>query len=194
MPGTPDLRASDAEREQVVAALREHAGEGRLTIEELDERCSAALAARTRGDLAALMRDLPPIAAPPAPPAPPAEPPHDARGIGVRPFTYEWHPHVTPEVAMDEALRHIAPALHRYGYELTEKSPARLGFTYMHRPLWTWVLAVLAFPVGLLALLYTERERVVLDFDRMPAGITRLVATGRAPRRVRRAFAELVVA
>ena len=172
-----------------------HAGEGRLTIEELDERCSAALAARTRGELAALMRDLPAVAAPPAPPAPPAEPPHDARGIGVRPFTYEWHPHVTPRGGdgRGAAPHRPRPAPLRLRAHGEEPRPGSASPT-SHRPLWTWVLAVLAFPIGLLALLYTERERVVLDFDRMPAGITRLVATGRAPRRVRRAFAELVVA
>src|SRR5829696_545942 len=54
-----DLRASDAERERVVEQLRAHAGEGRLTIDELDERVGHVYAARTRRDLAALTRDLP---------------------------------------------------------------------------------------------------------------------------------------
>jgi Domain of unknown function (DUF1707)/2TM domain len=53
------LRASDAEREQAAAALREHAAAGRLTIEELDHRAQAAFAARTRRDLDALFEDLP---------------------------------------------------------------------------------------------------------------------------------------
>lgn len=54
-----DLRASDAERDVVVARLREHAVAGRLDVAELDERVSVALAARTRRDLEALERDLP---------------------------------------------------------------------------------------------------------------------------------------
>ena len=33
----------------------------------------------------------------------------------------------------------------------------------------------------------------MLDFDTMPGGVTRLVVSGRAPRNVRRAFAELEV-
>jgi Domain of unknown function (DUF1707) len=33
----PDLRASDADRERSVEALRHHAAEGRLTVDELDE-------------------------------------------------------------------------------------------------------------------------------------------------------------
>ncbi|MFN2617801.1 MAG: DUF1707 domain-containing protein [Thermoleophilaceae bacterium] len=55
----PDLRASQADREQVVDRLRFHAGEGRLELEELEQRIGAALAARTHGDLAGLLGDLP---------------------------------------------------------------------------------------------------------------------------------------
>jgi hypothetical protein len=54
-----ELRVSDAEREQVVDRLRAAAGEGRLQVEELEQRIDAAYAARTRGDLATLERDLP---------------------------------------------------------------------------------------------------------------------------------------
>jgi hypothetical protein len=52
-------RASDAEREAVVARLRDAAGEGRLTVEELAERIDAAYAARTRAELEPLTADLP---------------------------------------------------------------------------------------------------------------------------------------
>jgi len=63
------LRASDAEREQLVSDLRDHAADGRLTTEELEERTGAAYAATTRGELVALRRDLPaPAAHPAAPP------------------------------------------------------------------------------------------------------------------------------
>jgi len=55
------LRASDADREQFVEALRRHHAEGRLTLEELTERTERAYAARTLGDLDALGGDLPPI-------------------------------------------------------------------------------------------------------------------------------------
>jgi Domain of unknown function (DUF1707) len=72
------LRASDADREQFVEALRRHHAEGRLTVEELTERTEQAYAARTLGDLDALGSDLPPLqppAAAPADPAPPSQPP-----------------------------------------------------------------------------------------------------------------------
>jgi len=56
---TDDLRVGDAEREAVAAELREHYAQGRLTMDDFSRRLDAALAARTRGDLDALIRDLP---------------------------------------------------------------------------------------------------------------------------------------
>jgi hypothetical protein len=55
----PDLRASQEERDRVVDQLRTHAGDGRLELDELEERIETALHARTRGELSALLRDLP---------------------------------------------------------------------------------------------------------------------------------------
>lgn len=54
-----DLRVSDAERESVISDLRHQAGEGRLTVEELEQRIDAAQAATTGRDLSALTKDLP---------------------------------------------------------------------------------------------------------------------------------------
>jgi uncharacterized protein DUF1707 len=53
------IRVSDADRDRVTTRLREHFGEGRLTHDELDERISAALSAKTAGDLRRVMADLP---------------------------------------------------------------------------------------------------------------------------------------
>lgn len=53
-------RAGDSERDDVVELLGDAFADGRLTREEFDARSEAALAARTRGDLRALTRDLPP--------------------------------------------------------------------------------------------------------------------------------------
>src|SRR5215210_5146335 len=55
----PGLRASDEERESTVTLLREHGAAGRLDVEELEQRVGAAYQARTRGELAALLDDLP---------------------------------------------------------------------------------------------------------------------------------------
>jgi hypothetical protein len=53
------LRVSDAERDQTLRTLGEHAAVGRLTLDELEERSGRALAAKTRGELATLTSDLP---------------------------------------------------------------------------------------------------------------------------------------
>jgi hypothetical protein len=53
------LRASDTDRDAVVDRLREAAGEGRLEPNELEQRVGGALRARTYGDLAELLADLP---------------------------------------------------------------------------------------------------------------------------------------
>lgn len=54
-----EMRVGDAEREAAAAELREHYASGRLTLDELNERVDKAFAATTRGDLNALMTDLP---------------------------------------------------------------------------------------------------------------------------------------
>lgn len=53
------VRASDAEREQTVALLRQSFADGRLTQAELEERAGAAWAAQTRAQLRDLTADLP---------------------------------------------------------------------------------------------------------------------------------------
>src|SRR5450755_3007996 len=52
------MRISDSDRDQAAAQLRDYYAEGRLTDEELDERVTAALNARTAGDLRRVMADL----------------------------------------------------------------------------------------------------------------------------------------
>ena len=56
--GAPEVRASDADRDRVVDVLRDAAADGRLTVDEFDERMAAALSSRTRGELAVLTADL----------------------------------------------------------------------------------------------------------------------------------------
>ena len=60
------MRVSDADREALTTRLRDHYAEGRLTQDELDERVSAALGAKTFGELRTLTTDLPgPVPVPP---------------------------------------------------------------------------------------------------------------------------------
>jgi hypothetical protein len=55
----PELRASHADRDRAVDVLRLAAGDGRLSVDELETRLEAALSARTMGELASLISDLP---------------------------------------------------------------------------------------------------------------------------------------
>ncbi|UCM89945.1 DUF1707 domain-containing protein [Streptomyces marincola] len=54
-----EMRASHEDREAVAERLREAAGEGRLDIDELEERLERALTAKTYGELEPLLADLP---------------------------------------------------------------------------------------------------------------------------------------
>jgi len=65
------IRVSDADRDRVTAQLRDHFAAGRITPGELDQRLSAALNARTFGDLRRIMADLPGSVAAPLGAAPP---------------------------------------------------------------------------------------------------------------------------
>ena len=53
------VRASDADRDDVISQLRERYAEGRLTHDTLDHRLESALQARYRDDLAQVLADLP---------------------------------------------------------------------------------------------------------------------------------------
>jgi hypothetical protein len=58
-PGAgPELRATHADRDRTVERLRDAAGDGQLSADELDERVEAALSARTGSELATLTADL----------------------------------------------------------------------------------------------------------------------------------------
>ena len=81
------IRASDADRERVVASLRDHYAAGRLNGDEFNERLDKAYAATTLGELADLQTDLPTSAPPPLPtPVQPAGPVMAGSGR----FSLEW--------------------------------------------------------------------------------------------------------
>jgi Domain of unknown function (DUF1707) len=59
-----NVRIGDADREAIAAQLREHYADGRLTLDELNERLDQTFAAKTRADLNVVLRDLPHVAQP----------------------------------------------------------------------------------------------------------------------------------
>jgi hypothetical protein len=50
---------SDSDRRAVIDALQRHTGDGRLTLDEFEDRVGEVLSARTRADLDATLRELP---------------------------------------------------------------------------------------------------------------------------------------
>ena len=178
------MRASDAEREETVALLRHAVGEGRLDMEEFTDRTTRAYLAKTRGELLELIGDIPraQLARPVQRELPKAP--------GRAGFTARWLAPARRRQAAAELLEFVAPPMRSHGYALEANSEANLVFIRKRRPAWTFVLAVLLFPVGLLALLHTERDEIV--FDLHERGEETLVSvSGRAPLAIRRALTEL---
>ena len=63
--GRGRLRASHADREQAIEAIKDAFAQGRLTGDELDSRVGQALASQTHAELTALTDDLPACQPPP---------------------------------------------------------------------------------------------------------------------------------
>ena len=79
-----DVRASDADRQRIIDLLRGHTADGRLTLDEFEERVGEALAAKTQDDLRHVLRELPvpdpqPRPAPAPTPAPAPRRPSQSR-------------------------------------------------------------------------------------------------------------------
>jgi hypothetical protein len=82
MSPVSDLRVGDAERDAVADRLRESFAQGRLTMDEFNDRLSAALAATTQRELSELTRDLPHTSVP-GPPLPQPQPVSSGQHTGL---------------------------------------------------------------------------------------------------------------
>ena len=80
------MSVSESERDQTVRSLTKHCGDGRITLDELEQRIEAAFAASTTAELAELVRDLP----------------SDIQQLGVT--------HVTPSPALQQRPSRTAPS------------------------------------------------------------------------------------
>ena len=99
------LRASDADREQAADRLRKICAEGRVTLEELSELLSRTYAARTYGELDAVLGSLPvPVSQPP--PGAPAEwrPPRPRRSPRPAEHNVWWRAGLGPYVVINSML------------------------------------------------------------------------------------------
>lgn len=184
----PPQRASDSDRDVVVDRLRVHHLAGRLTIEELEQRVAQAHTAVTLADLDALQEDLP------EPFQPPAQRPGTAslpRMPGHVSFSQRRELAVPVETAREDALVHLLPALGSHGYHLVSSTERTLSFAGSARPVWTYVVSVLVFPIGLFALLHTRAHWLTIEFRGQGPTDSVMVAHGVASLPVRRMFARL---
>jgi hypothetical protein len=187
-----DLRASDADRERVVDALRRHHADGRITSEELDERIGAVWATKHVSALATITADLPDLDAFAEPePGAAAVARRMPRWPGRRGFAAHWRSAAPSMETMLEVLENIAPPLNGAGYGLAERVGDRAVFVRRRIPGWVWPLVVLLFPFGLLALMARTEDRITIELLPQPDGSTLVYAGGMAPLPVRRAFAIL---
>ena len=82
------MRIGDAERNEMSELLSKHYSDGRLDAAEFQERLDKAMSAKTRGDLAGLLTDLPDLK-PPAQAVPAPRPPrHRPRVLRVALFVF----------------------------------------------------------------------------------------------------------
>ncbi|GAA3444029.1 DUF1707 SHOCT-like domain-containing protein [Planomonospora venezuelensis] len=91
MAADPKMRASDDDRDRVASALREHYAQGRLTVEEFDERLEQLYASKTYGELAVLTSDLPGVDLRKLP-EPAARTPKRREGEDLSPLAAMWAP------------------------------------------------------------------------------------------------------
>lgn len=101
------MRISDADRERVAERLREHYAEGRLSSDELEERITTTLSAKTYGDLSQVLADLPEPA-----PAPPYSQPGAAAPWGQRrTVVYRRGPRLLPLALIALAAALVLPGV-----------------------------------------------------------------------------------
>lgn len=156
------VRAGDTERDATVQVLRDHCVQGRLTVEEFDERVSRAYVATTRSELDRLVSDLPsPTGSAPAQNAKLWWP-------GVAAFHVERVLRARVDRVFEDALRVMVPRMAMAGFILHRERAPRL----------------LEFVSG-------DGLHVGVVLHRSSDGGTVVAAFGEAPRGVRRAFATL---
>jgi hypothetical protein len=145
-PPRPDLRASDADREATVDRLHTAATEGRLDADELEERLSAAYAAKTCRELERLTADVtpaPPLRAPWSGSPVMWAPARRLNGLAVASLIagflwFGWIGSVLAVIFGHVALRQIA----RSGGRQSGRLPAGIGLVLGYIGLVTLVLAL----------------------------------------------------
>ncbi|WP_216212194.1 DUF1707 SHOCT-like domain-containing protein [Amycolatopsis aidingensis] len=151
-----NLRVSDAEREHVVELLKRAIGRGMLDLDEFTERTDTALAARTRGELNAVLVDLPGLvhqdamaaAAAPAPGAPGMATATPVPGVPSAADRLELKAHGS---TLNRGGRWYVPAevlvRNKYGHTLLDFTEAQVASSVVHLELDTkWGSVTMVIP------------------------------------------------
>jgi hypothetical protein len=136
MSSRDQIRASDADRERVAEHLRDAAGEGRLTLDEVDQRLRGVWAAKTFADLDQFLADLPssaPAASSQLAPAAPGPGVPAAKRVPAPPSRHEENPKLPTWLSLLWRLWFVAVAVNLVVWLLVVVSTGSLVYPW---PLW----------------------------------------------------------
>jgi hypothetical protein len=139
------VELSEVERERVIRDLTRHCGDGRLTLDELEERVAEVYAATSTAEIDHALRFLP--AQPLAMPTPPKEAPKPSSTSVSTPFSVpahvSHHGSVDPRRAGEIALRiHLAVYLSVIGLLVAIWIMTGFGYPWPMWPAMTWGVAL----------------------------------------------------
>jgi len=184
--GTSALRASDADRERTVDALRTHLLEGRLRPDEFEHRIDMAYRSTTRAELATLTQDLGDTPRAPGPRRRRSSLP------GNLPFAVRFTADRPSSIVIAEAGRTLGPHLMGFRYRIDHSAADRLVFTREQKPAWAIAAAIFVPIFGLIALVNArEVSQIVVSATQLDEHRTVVDVFGRGSLRVRRAMADL---
>ena len=125
----------------------------------------------------------------------PVESRTDGFGFGasaLKDFSREITTDKAPRTLLSECLTEWSAQLAKHNYVLTTQSEAGLSFHKKYWPTWAIVIAVLFFPIGLVALFAKDDATITATFTPADDG-TVMFVSGKAPKGVVRAFQEMEV-
>ena len=107
-------------------------------------------------------------------------------------FTRELITEKGPATLLTECISEWTGQLSDYNYKLTTQSEAGLTFHKRYTPWWMIFPILLLFPIGLLFLFVKSDATITATFTATDGG-TRMLVSGKAPKKVTEAFAEMEI-
>jgi hypothetical protein len=110
--------------------------------------------------------------------------------MAMRTFSREVTAERRREAVLTDAHQAVTVPLARHGYALDSQTDASLIYVCTYRPWYVILIAIVLFPIGLLALLHVERAYITITFEQ-DGGTTHMVMSGEGSKKVREAFETL---